>query len=188
MNSQSTCRNQRPKGLKVKPVFQIALLLAVCFWLLYQMKCSHDKAYSGSAENKVSEDRGSDILGRKGNAGWSKDGGISGSEDVNLVEGSTKKEDRGVGDDMLDENAEENNEAESNKVDDHAHGKLGRREGNEIERETEMQYKVLNITDDNSDVEDKGNDEPVGLNKNSLQEENSQERQGIHRKLTGSRR
>ncbi|CAL8172144.1 unnamed protein product [Prunus armeniaca] len=177
MNSQSTCRNQRPKGLKVKLVFQIALLLAVCFWLLYQMKYSHEKAYSGSAENKVSEERGSDILGRKGNAGWSKDGGIFGLEDVNLVEGSIKKEDGGVGDDMLGENAEENNEAESNKVDDHARGKLARHEGNEIER-TEMQYKVLNITDDNSDVEDKGNDEPVGLNKNSLQEENSQERHG----------
>ncbi|CAB4318746.1 unnamed protein product [Prunus armeniaca] len=157
MNSQSTCRNQRPKGLK--------------------MKYSHEKAYSGSAENKVSEERGSDILGRKGNAGWSKDGGIFGLEDVNLVEGSIKKEDGGVGDDMLGENAEENNEAESNKVDDHARGKLARHEGNEIER-TEMQYKVLNITDDNSDVEDKGNDEPVGLNKNSLQEENSQERHG----------
>ncbi|KAM1155521.1 hypothetical protein ACFX14_026247 [Malus domestica] len=49
-------RNQRPaKGLKVKHAIQIALILAVCFWLLYQMKQSHGKDYSESSKDKASE-------------------------------------------------------------------------------------------------------------------------------------
>ncbi|CAN6699427.1 unnamed protein product [Malus baccata var. baccata] len=49
-------RNQRPaKGLKVKHAIQIALILAVCFWLLYQMKQSHGKDYSESSKGKASE-------------------------------------------------------------------------------------------------------------------------------------
>ncbi|CAL1389852.1 unnamed protein product [Linum trigynum] len=36
-------RNSRSKGIKVKHVLQICLLLGVCFWLIYQVKHSHDK-------------------------------------------------------------------------------------------------------------------------------------------------
>ncbi|KAL6545870.1 hypothetical protein OROGR_009744 [Orobanche gracilis] len=43
MYRQSPSRNQRSKGIKVKYVLQICLLLAVCFWLIYQVKHSHDK-------------------------------------------------------------------------------------------------------------------------------------------------
>uniref|UniRef100_A0A5B6ZHZ2 Myb-like protein X n=1 Tax=Davidia involucrata TaxID=16924 RepID=A0A5B6ZHZ2_DAVIN len=43
MLRQSPSRNQRSKGIKVKHVLQICLLLAVCFWLIYQVKHSHDK-------------------------------------------------------------------------------------------------------------------------------------------------
>ncbi|KAH6793501.1 myb-like protein X [Perilla frutescens var. hirtella] len=43
MYRQSPSRNQRSKGIKVKNVLQICLLLAVCFWLIYQVKHSHDK-------------------------------------------------------------------------------------------------------------------------------------------------
>lgn len=39
----SPSRNQRSKGIKVKNVLQICLLLAVCFWLIYQVKHSHEK-------------------------------------------------------------------------------------------------------------------------------------------------
>ncbi|KAM1155524.1 hypothetical protein ACFX13_026996 [Malus domestica] len=86
MNNQSTGRNQRPaKGLKVKQAIQIALILAVCFWLLYEMKQSHDKDHSESSKDKASEERGSDILGPKGSAGWSKGGAVSASEDPKHV-------------------------------------------------------------------------------------------------------
>ncbi|XP_068638820.1 chromatin modification-related protein EAF7-like [Aristolochia californica] len=40
---QYSSRNQRAKGLKVKHVFKIALLLAFCVWLIYQIRNSHEK-------------------------------------------------------------------------------------------------------------------------------------------------
>ncbi|KAL3614393.1 hypothetical protein CASFOL_042467 [Castilleja foliolosa] len=43
MYRQSPSRNQRSKGIKVKYIVQICLLLAICFWLIYQVKHSHDK-------------------------------------------------------------------------------------------------------------------------------------------------
>ncbi|KAL3814341.1 hypothetical protein ACJIZ3_015609 [Penstemon smallii] len=43
MYRQSPSRNQRSKGIKAKHILQICLLLAVCFWLIYQVKHSHDK-------------------------------------------------------------------------------------------------------------------------------------------------
>ncbi|KAL5560909.1 hypothetical protein UlMin_030656 [Ulmus minor] len=36
-------RTHRSKGIRVKHVLQICLLLGVCFWLVYQVKHSHDK-------------------------------------------------------------------------------------------------------------------------------------------------
>ncbi|KAF5444266.1 hypothetical protein F2P56_036754 [Juglans regia] len=43
MIKRSPSRNHRSKGIKVKHVLQICLLLGVCFWLIYQVKHSHDK-------------------------------------------------------------------------------------------------------------------------------------------------
>lgn len=43
MYRQSSSRNQRSKGVRIKHVLQICLLLVVCFWLIYQVKHSHDK-------------------------------------------------------------------------------------------------------------------------------------------------
>lgn len=43
MLKQSPSRSQRPKGLKVKHVLHICVLLAVCIWLLYQVNHSRDK-------------------------------------------------------------------------------------------------------------------------------------------------
>lgn len=38
-----TSRSHRSKGIKIKHILQICLLLAVCFWLIYQVKRSYDK-------------------------------------------------------------------------------------------------------------------------------------------------
>lgn len=43
MYRHSPTRNQRSKGFRLKHVLQICLLVAVCFWLIYQVKHSHDK-------------------------------------------------------------------------------------------------------------------------------------------------
>ncbi|XP_043711427.1 dentin sialophosphoprotein-like isoform X4 [Telopea speciosissima] len=69
MFRQSPSRNQRSKGFKVKHVVQICLLVAVCIWLLYQAKHSHDKKKEFESIAKISENvvSGEDIikLGRK---------------------------------------------------------------------------------------------------------------------------
>lgn len=54
MMRQSGSRNQRSKGgFRLKLVLQICLLLAICTWLLYQVKHSHDK--KKAFEDKISK-------------------------------------------------------------------------------------------------------------------------------------
>lgn len=166
MNTQSNGRSQRPKGFKVKLAFQIVSLLAVCFWLLYQAKQSHDKDYRGSIQNKVSEELGSGILGRKANLGGS-----------NIAGESINDGDRSGGDDVLDGNVDEKKkDYSSNKVNDDTHGNDVIHEGRESESEKEMElkYKGLNVTDDNSDIELTADNEAVGLEEISLEDGNSQ--------------
>ncbi|KAF5731870.1 hypothetical protein HS088_TW18G00555 [Tripterygium wilfordii] len=55
MLKRSPGRTQRPKGIKIKHVLQILFLLGVCFWLIYQIKHSHDKKEEyDEKESKVS--------------------------------------------------------------------------------------------------------------------------------------
>lgn len=63
MYRQSPSRTQRSKGFKVKHVLQICLLLAVCFWLIYQVKHSHDK------RKEYSESDGRSVLQRESGDG-----------------------------------------------------------------------------------------------------------------------
>lgn len=46
-------RNHRSKGIKVKHVLQIILLLGVCFWLIYQVKHNHDKKKEFAKDAKL---------------------------------------------------------------------------------------------------------------------------------------
>ncbi|CAI9777213.1 unnamed protein product [Fraxinus pennsylvanica] len=61
-------RNQRSKSLKVKHALQICLLLAICIWLLYQVKQSYKKK-SKSVSTQASENEENALqmlkLGRK---------------------------------------------------------------------------------------------------------------------------
>lgn len=55
MYRNSPVRNPRAKGVKVKNVLQVCLLVAVCFWLIFQVKRSHDKRKEFDAsDSKVS--------------------------------------------------------------------------------------------------------------------------------------
>ncbi|KAF5733240.1 hypothetical protein HS088_TW17G00782 [Tripterygium wilfordii] len=70
MLKRSPSRTQRSKGVKVKRVLQILLLLGVCFWLIYQIKHSRDKKKEyDEKESKVSVRTQTDVenfkLGRK---------------------------------------------------------------------------------------------------------------------------
>ncbi|KAL5729047.1 hypothetical protein ACHQM5_002052 [Ranunculus cassubicifolius] len=70
---QSGIRIQRSKGLTVKQGIQVALILAFCIWVLYQIKHSHDKknGYGETSENLVGFRRSNIVLGRKSYAGSS---------------------------------------------------------------------------------------------------------------------
>nr|XP_017250252.1 PREDICTED: uncharacterized protein LOC108220880 [Daucus carota subsp. sativus] len=69
MLKQSPSRNQRSKEFKVKHALQICLLLAICIWLLYQVRqtCQRKLASEESfGTAKLSTDFGMLKLGRKG--------------------------------------------------------------------------------------------------------------------------
>ncbi|KAM2989370.1 hypothetical protein FF2_003360 [Malus domestica] len=57
MIKRAPSRNQRTKGIKVKHVLQICLLLGVCFWLIYQVKHSHDKKVALDKKDKKTSTR-----------------------------------------------------------------------------------------------------------------------------------
>ncbi|XVF49122.1 hypothetical protein PTKIN_Ptkin03bG0243100 [Pterospermum kingtungense] len=108
MYFQSNGRNQRPRGFNVKLAFQFTLGLAVCIWLLYQIKhlISNDGKDAGSLQAKISERSSVVILGRKGDVELSdKSMYMSDSNDV-IVEAEGKQNDGGGGDDELDGNVE----------------------------------------------------------------------------------
>lgn len=70
MYKLSPSRSHRSKGIKVKHILQICLLLAVCFWLFYQVKHSHEKrkefdAKDGKVVGKVQIDGEIQRFGRK---------------------------------------------------------------------------------------------------------------------------
>lgn len=52
MYRHSPVRNPRSRGIKIKNVLQVCLLLAVCFWLIFQVKRSHDKKKEFDATDK----------------------------------------------------------------------------------------------------------------------------------------
>lgn len=75
MLRQSSSRNHRSRGLKLKKALQISLLVLVSVWLLYQVKHSYDKkaAYNENDDNSDATDVHKDVqsqgevirLGRK---------------------------------------------------------------------------------------------------------------------------
>lgn len=69
MFKKSSSRNQRSKGVKIKQSLQILLLLGICFWLIYQVKYSHDKKRElneKDAKTSGKDESGADVkFGRK---------------------------------------------------------------------------------------------------------------------------
>jgi len=64
MEHQSIGRYQKPKGSNVKQVLKMMLLLAVCAWLLYQIKKTETKKYG--IQIKLVVGCGDKLFGRKG--------------------------------------------------------------------------------------------------------------------------
>ncbi|XP_010267370.1 PREDICTED: uncharacterized protein DDB_G0290685-like [Nelumbo nucifera] len=171
---QYSGRNQRPRGLKVNQAFQVALVLAVCIWLFYQIIYSQDKReeYDGSVKENLSSDHKRIILGSKGNSGPSSDGVQIDSGDGNPT-GEDEKKDGGGGDDELDENDEEESPHKRNEGSQESitnHDKKGDQEN------PEAQYKDPQDIEDNvSDTQVRDGDEGVGSGKENDEDGDSKE-------------
>ncbi|KAK1300503.1 hypothetical protein QJS10_CPB13g00029 [Acorus calamus] len=130
MFRQSSSRNQRSKGFKVKHVLQIFLLLAICIWLLYQVKHSHDKKKAFNGRNglvsDISEDQTINTynLGRKDlkphtpvvvteSESQNEEDEPEEVEEEPKMEDIMEDEGKGAGDDEIDEHDLENENEES---------------------------------------------------------------------------
>ncbi|XP_061355637.1 uncharacterized protein LOC133300154 [Gastrolobium bilobum] len=146
-------RNYRSKGIKVKHILQIILLLGVCFWLIYQVKHNHDKKKE-FVENdaKLSVRTQTDQilqLGRKGlhpvrdEVNQNKKHGEE-EEDEHIVENEENKHEH---DDQEEGNKHETEESEDNKHGGREQGEEENNHGAEEQEEDENQ---------SEDMEDQG--------------------------------
>nr|GMC78486.1 myb-like protein X [Ipomoea batatas] len=101
-----TNRNHRSKGLKSKHILQFCLLLVVCFWLIYQVKRSHEKRKEfDDNDSKFSLKMGSSFDPTM----WGRKGLLPRSEEITLPNG---KQDKQVEDENLEEDEENKPEEE----------------------------------------------------------------------------
>ncbi|XP_062082851.1 uncharacterized protein LOC133789130 [Humulus lupulus] len=136
-------RNQRTKGFRAKHALQICLLLGVCFWLIYQVKHSHDKKKEfdeNDVKTTIRRVSDSDIpkLGRK---------------DLHPREDITKNEKR-----------EEEEEEEIPLEEEEQHGEEREEEENKNESQEQEEDEEENKNDDaeenkNEDAEENKNEE-----------------------------
>ncbi|KAG6644047.1 hypothetical protein I3843_08G028000 [Carya illinoinensis] len=171
MLKQSPSRNQRSKSFKVKHAIQVCLLLAICIWLLYQVKHSHERK-KASEENsrKVSEKflGGHEIikLGRKDlHPQVEKTDLETERKELEQVIEESKPEEiddgRGGGDDeMVGRDFERVDEAESEEVDDLIDGEDREREGGSEELDDEgngNQIEDGSFLEDDAQIEEERN-------------------------------
>ncbi|KAF6142181.1 hypothetical protein GIB67_037099 [Kingdonia uniflora] len=179
MFRHSPSRNQRSKGFKIKQALQICLLLAVCTWLLYQIKHSYDKkkVYDETSK-KISEtmEDGHEVvlkLGRKDlhprvveDEGESKnddqedenknedqeDESKNGSEEEGEEENTvdeSEEEGRGGGDDEIDEQDQERAERDTDRGDDFVDEEEKRRDEKEISEDQNREKNTREAREEN---------------------------------------
>ncbi|MCL7023755.1 hypothetical protein MKW94_030607 [Papaver nudicaule] len=141
MFKQSPSRNQRSKGgLRVKHALQVGVLLAVCIWLLYQVKHSHDKKRAFDESNAhVSEKMESDHelirLGRKDLIPRVEEAVILNGQQ-NEEEGTEEEEEETKHEDVEEETKHEDVEDEETKHEDVEEEEETKHEDVEEEEET----------------------------------------------------
>ncbi|XP_052194555.1 uncharacterized protein LOC127802657 [Diospyros lotus] len=154
MFKQSPSRNHRSKGIKVKHVLQICVLIAVCFWLIYQVKHSRDK-------KRAFDENDANISLRK--YGHSENSKIGRKELIPRVEEATMKNEKGIEKESEEENRgdeEEEEEEEKNKNEDEEDDSKteekqdeGRRGDDEIE-EHDQEKSVLEVEHEEDLIDD----------------------------------
>ena len=159
MLKQSASRNQRYKGFKVKHVLQICALLALCIWLLNQVRNTYDKKGTGIFQ-KVTSEHGAIKLGRKDldlqGQGSSTENNESGEVEAEEEVEESKPEEgeddgRGGGDDEIDERDREKAEGEGEESEDIEDliDEEDREKENQIEDLSLLEDQAMNEGDEN---------------------------------------
>lgn len=178
MLKQSLSRNQRVKGFKVKHALQIFLLLAICIWLVYQLKHSRDKKAleesSADVSGQVQNEHGTIELGRRG---------LHPRVEETLLDVGRHREKEEESEEEVDENKAEESEEE---------GRVDRHYQEKSEEESEGVEDLIDEDDtereeesEEQENEDKGNDlENPSLEDQVLNEDtrNTQEAREEHYK------
>ena len=178
MIKRSPSRNPRSKGIKAKHVLQICLLLGVCFWLIYQVKHSHDKKkeLEGKDASFSQKTLSHDLLPKLGRKDphpglQDKTSEKNEEEDTGMDEEGNKKEenrhekeDEGVGqegggtkDDEVEREEEHMHEEEEKggEVADH----LEKEKEEQIEHEEDERNEEANSEENNDEGREVGDDE-----------------------------
>ncbi|KAL8238354.1 hypothetical protein R6Q59_019435 [Mikania micrantha] len=118
MYRHSPVRNQRSKGIKIKHVVQVCLLIAVCFWLIFQVKRTHDKKKEFDANKNhigISSAAADEIvkLGRK-----DLQPKLEGNEDTREQEDEQEEIIHEEDQDNIEEAGDDENEQERSNMDD----------------------------------------------------------------------
>lgn len=164
MYKQSSGRNNRSKGFKIKHVIQIFVLVAICIWLIYQVKHSHDKKREFEEKNikstsSLSNGAGDEVIkfGRKDvQARFEKttlvtDGKVEEAEDEEAEGGGGGQEDNKMEEDEQDQEDLKHEEKEDE----------GRGGGDdEIDENDQHKYDEDNLIDE-KDAEGKDTEEEV---------------------------
>ncbi|XP_049411381.1 uncharacterized protein LOC125874506 isoform X2 [Solanum stenotomum] len=189
MYKQSPSRNHRSKGVKVKNVLQICLLLAVCFWLIYQVKHSHDKKREFDEDDAKSSIKSgsSNELMKLGRKDLPRIEGLDTVDEKHREEPEDETvEEEEEGNKPEEEDLEENNTKEKNgehredgedEVDDHDQEKNDEHREDEIDdhekSDVERNQEVDAVDEDKERGED--NEKETEVNDSQVEEENSLE-------------
>lgn len=170
MYRHSPSRNQRSKGFKLKHALQIFVLVAVCFWLIYQVKHSHYKRKEfdeNDAKITQTVKRDNEILkfGRKDlnpqvketskeNEKHDEDAEeeTGGEEDDDKTE-TKEDEGKGGGDDELDENDQGKTYSELDHEEEFLDEEKAREEGDDKEIEEKDIEDIDSRTENNNSVD-----------------------------------
>ncbi|XP_068656451.1 uncharacterized protein [Aristolochia californica] len=177
MLRQASGRNQRSKSLNVKHVVQICLLLAVCFWLLYQVKHSHDKKKAFDENNaKFSEDlqHKQEIL-KFGRKDLNERGGVTSEIEKHHVKEENEEEDENKHEETEDEGREdEGRGGGDDEIDEHDQEKFN--------EESERQEEFGDEEKDVEEFKEKEEEENSEKQENEEEEENKENEQGEENK------
>ncbi|XWS14849.1 hypothetical protein CRYUN_Cryun35bG0043800 [Craigia yunnanensis] len=135
MLKQSASRNQRYKGFKVKHVLQICALLALCIWLLNQVRNTYDKKGTGIFQKVMKNN---------------ESGEVEAEEEVEDSKPEEGEDDgRGGGDDDIDGRDREKAEGEESEEVEDLIDEEDREKENQIEDLSLLEDQAMNEGDKN---------------------------------------